>query len=84
MWFKNDDVHVQLFEQAGRNSSVTEVSNWVASMSPKEQEEIFKEYPEIREEWHEKYGDRLNQLVFIGRGYNKDSFVGKFRACLVD
>ena len=84
IWFKGDDVHVQLFEQAGRNSSVTEVSNWVAAMPPKEREDVLKEYPEIREEWHEKYGDRMNQLVFIGRGYNKDTFVKDLRACLVD
>ena len=84
MWFKNDDVHVHLFEQVGRNSSVTEVSNWVASMPKEEQDEVFKEFPEIKEEWHEKYGDRLNQLVFIGKGYNKDEFVKDLKACLVD
>jgi len=84
IWFKDDDIHVQLFEQAGRNSSVTEVSNWVASMPPLEQEKILEEFPDIRKEWHEKYGDRLNQLVFIGRGYNKDCFVRKLRDCLVD
>ena len=84
MWFKNDDVHVHLFEQAGRNSSVTEVSNWVASMPPEEQEKVFEEFPDLKAEWHEKYGDRLNQLVFIGKDYNKDAFVKDLKACLAD
>lgn len=84
MWFKNDDVHVHLFEQAGRNSTVTEVSNWVASMSEEEQKKIFEEFPDIKAEWHEKYGDRLNQLVFIGRDYNKDEFLKKLKECLAE
>jgi G3E family GTPase len=84
MWFKGDDIHVHLFEQAGRNSAVTEVSNWVASMPEEEQQRIFEEFPDIKEEWHEKYGDRLNQLVFIGRGYDKEAFVEKLKECLVD
>ena len=31
LWVADDDMHVQLFEQAGRNASVTEVSNWLAA-----------------------------------------------------
>ncbi len=84
MWFQNDEVHVQLFEQAGRNSTVTEVSNWVASMSEEDKQLIFEEYPDIKEEWHEKYGDRLNQLVFIGREYNKEEFTKKLMECLAE
>ncbi len=84
MWFKTDDVHVHLFEQAGRNSSVTEVSNWVASMPPEEQEKVFEEFPDLKAEWHEKYGDRLNQLVFIGKDYDKDAFVKDLKACLAE
>ena len=45
-----DDVHVHLFEQAGRNSTVTEVSNWVASMSEEEQQKIFEEFTDIKSE----------------------------------
>ena len=84
MWFKNDDVHVQLFEQAGRNSTITEVSNWVASMSDEDKQLIFEQYPDIKDEWHEKYGDRLNQLVFIGRDYNKEKILKKLMECLAE
>ena len=82
MWFKNDDVHVLLFEQAGRNSTITEVSNWVASMPEDEKKKILEMYPDIKDEWHEVYGDRLNQLVFIGRNYDKDAFLAKLKSCL--
>lgn len=54
VWFYDDDIHVQLFEQAGRNVSVTIVSNWVAAFGKKEREREIREHPEILEDWDEK------------------------------
>lgn len=54
VWFYDDDIHVQLFEQAGRNASVTIVSNWVAAFGKKEREREMREHPEILEDWDEK------------------------------
>ncbi len=84
IWFADDDSYVQLFEQAGRNASVSKVSNWVASFTEKEQKEVFDQYPEVREEWDAVYGDRLNQIVFIGRGYNEETIRNKVRTCLTE
>ncbi len=82
IWFAEDDMHVQLFEQAGRNSSLSEVSNWTAALPAKEQELIFQQYPEVLKDWDPKYGDRLNQLVFIGKGYDKEVFIQKLSDCI--
>ncbi len=82
IWFKADPVHVHLFEQAGRNSSITEVSNWVDAMPEEEKKATLEQYPELLEAWDEKYGDRLNQLVFIGRDYDKNDILKKLQACL--
>ena len=82
VWFSDDDVHVQLFEQAGRNASVNEYSNWVAAFDDKDKQEVFQYYPEVLEEWDEEYGDRMNQIVFIGRGYNKDEITEKLEKFL--
>lgn len=84
IWFNDDDIHVHLFEQAGRNSSVTEVSNWVAAFPEKEQKDVFKNYPEVLEKWDDKYGDRLNQIVFIGKNYDKDYIVNSLSKCLAE
>lgn len=83
VWFADDDIHVQLFEQAGRNASISEVSNWVASFSEKEREEVIKNYPDIMDSWDEVYGDRLNQIVFIGKGYDQEKIVKCLDACIV-
>ena len=82
MWFYDDDIHVQLFEQAGRNASVTIVSNWLAAFGEKEREREIRENPEILEDWDEKYGDRLNQIVFIGKNLDRDQIISRLQICL--
>ncbi len=82
IWFAEDDMHVQLFEQAGKCLSLDEVSNWTAAFSKEEQEELFAEYPEILEDWDEKYGDRNNQLVFIGKNMNNEDIIARFDSCI--
>ncbi len=82
VWFSDDSVHVQLFEQAGRNASVSEFSNWVDAFEEKDKQEVFEYYPEVLEEWDEKYGDRMNQIVLIGKGHDKEHIIKTLNACL--
>lgn len=82
VWFYDDDIHVQLFEQAGRNASVTIVSNWVAAFGKKEREREMREHPEILEDWDEKYGDRFNQIVFIGKNLNRNQIISRLQTCV--
>ncbi len=83
IWFSDDEMHVQLFEQAGRNSSITEVSNWIAAFPPEEQKEVFKEYPEVLTEWDGILGDRMNQIVFIGKEINEEKIREQLDGCTV-
>ena len=82
MWFSDDDVHIQLFEQAGRNASVTELNEWLASCPPEEVEAIFENYPDLKDDWDDTYGDRINQLVFIGMNYKKADILARLESCL--
>ncbi len=82
IWFSDDWKHIQLFEQAGRNASITELSEWMSSWPEEELLDIEKEYPDIREDWDETYGDRTNQLVFIGKGYEKADILKLIEACV--
>lgn len=84
IWFQDDDIHVQLFEQAGRNATVSEVSNWIASFNEEERMEVFDNYPEVLEEWDERYGDRMNQIVFIGKNYNQTKIMEQLNSCLAN
>ncbi len=82
IWFSDDDRHVQLFEQAGRNASVTELSEWMASWNEKELEMIKEQFSDALEGWDEVYGDRINQLVFIGKNYEKQDIERMVYDCI--
>lgn len=82
IWFADDDVHIQLFEQAGRNASVTELNEWLAACPQDELDSIFENFPELKDDWDEIYGDRINQLVFIGKNYQKSDILKKLEDCL--
>ena len=68
-------------KQAGRNASVTIVSNWVAAFPEDEKKRLMKENPEIAETWDETYGDRMNQIVFIGRQISEEKITERLRQC---
>ena len=36
----------------------------------------------IESRWHKKYGDRLNELVFIGQSMEKDQIISELNDCL--
>ena len=82
IWFSDDWKHVQLFEQAGRNASITELSAWVSAWPKEELDSVVNDYPDIMDDWDDTYGDRCNQLVFIGKGYEKADIVKRLYECI--
>ena len=40
--------------------------------------------PDIQESWHPVYGDRINKLVFIGRGMDKEAIIRALDACIAE
>ncbi|MCR5770900.1 MAG: GTP-binding protein, partial [Butyrivibrio sp.] len=47
IWFSDDWEHVQLFEQAGRNASITELSEWVSAWPEEELAPVVKDFPDL-------------------------------------
>lgn len=82
IWFSDASRDVQLFEQAGRNSSVMPVSYWIDALREDQKQAYLAQNPEVRENWDSRYGDRETQVVFIGKGYNKDSIRTELEKCL--
>lgn len=80
--FSDDDKHVQLFEQAGRNASITELSEWMAAWTEEELDRIRNDFPDSFEDWDDEYGDRINQIVFIGKGYEKADIEKRVYSCI--
>ena len=82
IWFSDDWNHIQLFEQAGRNASITEMSEWVSAWPEEELAPVLKDFPDLTDDWDEVYGDRGNQVVFIGKGYEKAEIVKLLYDCI--
>ncbi|MCR4750341.1 MAG: GTP-binding protein [Lachnospiraceae bacterium] len=82
IWFSDDWAHIQLFEQAGRNASITELSEWVSAWPKEELDKVVEDFPDIKDDWDETYGDRCNQVVFIGKGYEKAEIVKLLYDCI--
>ena len=82
IWFSDDWKHVQLFEQAGRNASITELSEWVSAWPEEELKPMINDFPDLTDDWDELYGDRCNQVVFIGKGYEKSEIVKLLYDCI--
>ncbi len=82
IWFSDADADVQLFEQAGRNSSVMEVSYWIDALVEEQKQAYLEQNPDVKEKWDSEFGDRENQIVFIGKGYNQEAIKAELEKCL--
>lgn len=60
------------------------VAYWVAALDEATQKECLEGDEELRTTWDEKYGDRINQIVFIGKNYDKDAIIDRLEECLAE
>ncbi len=84
IWFKEAPSNVGLLEFAGGEMTITKTGQWLGSFSKEEQEEVFKNYPEVLDDWDPIYQDRINQIVFIGQDLDRNDIINKLNNCLDD
>lgn len=83
-WIAEDPDTAYIFEQSGKQKSAVDDGPWIAAFPPRERKEILDLNPDIAESWHPQYGDRMNKLVFIGRGMPKEEIIRSLDACISD
>ncbi|SHO46105.1 GTP-binding protein [Anaerocolumna xylanovorans] len=81
-WFSDERDTAHIFEQAGKQMSLTPAGLWAAAASKEQLEEAMRKYPPIKENWDKKYGDRMTKLVFIGKNIDKEKIRKELDACL--
>ncbi len=84
IWMSENRRHMFMFEQAGKQKRLGDAGLWVSCMAPNKQAQILKENPDVRAEWDEKVGDKMNKIVFIGKGMDKAKIEAELDACLLD
>ncbi|MBO7419479.1 MAG: GTP-binding protein [Bacteroidaceae bacterium] len=73
-----------VFEQAGKQVNLRNAGQWYATMPKNELLEMMDREPGLRRDWDEKYGDRMQKLVFIGQHLDKEAIAEALDKCLVD
>ena len=82
VWFANDNDMSYLFEQAGRQMSLSEAGYWLATAPKEELKEMIAQNPEIMNNWDKEVGDRMIKLVFIGRKMDKEQIISDLDDCI--
>ena len=70
--------------QAGRVSSVNPMGMWWAAVPRERWSFPEDERPDKRVDWHPRFGDRMQQLVFIGQHMDEEDIRARLDACLLD
>lgn len=78
---QNRDMSI-LFEQAGVQKSIKEAGYWFATAPEEELIELLKQEPGLLRDWDEKYGDRMDKIVFIGKDMDRNAITEALDNCL--
>jgi G3E family GTPase len=81
-YFNDEQDMCYVFEQAGKQVSIRQAGQWYATMPKEELEEFMQRNPSLRQDWDEKYGDRMQKLVFIGQHLDKELITRELDRCL--
>ena len=83
-WLAADaDIAYEL-AQAGGINSVSPAGSWWAAVSREHWAHPAGERPDEQPGWDAQFGDRKQQLVFIGQGMDEDALRARLDACLLD
>lgn len=72
-----------LFEQSGKQFNLKQAGAFYATMPREELLQMMAQDPALRRDWDERYGDRMQKLVFIGQNMDKDEIIRQLDECLV-
>ena len=82
-YFKGEEDICYVFEQAGKQVKLQSVGQWYATMPKNELERFMEQNEDLRHDWDEQYGDRMQKLVFIGQHMDREAITTLLDACLV-
>lgn len=85
IWFASRPEWAISYSRAGNTATVEPVGQWWASV-PKTRWPApgTPMHEGIQANWQEPYGDRINEVVFIGRDVDRATVERAFRACRLD
>ena len=83
-YFRDEMDTCYIFEQAGTQIKLSNGGQWYATMPKQELQQLLDREPGLRRDWDEKYGDRMEKLVFIGQKLDKEQIISDLDKCLAE
>ncbi len=83
-WIKEDKDWAIMLEQAGKQMDCSDYGQWLAAAPAHVRRKMFNEDPELKDDWDDKYGDRMIKLVFIGQNLDKKAITAALDDCLTE
>ena len=81
-YFATEPDMCYVFEQAGKQVSMSQAGQWYATMPADELEQFKQQNPAAFKDWDDKYGDRMQKLVFIGQHMDREAIETLLDACI--
>ena len=83
-YFADERDMCYVFEQAGKQKTVKQAGQWIATMPKDQLDELLAREEQLRKEWDDKVGDRMIKIVFFGQHLQKEAICKELDKCLVD
>lgn len=83
-YFADERDMCYVFEQAGKQKTVKQAGQWIATMPKDQLDELLAREEQLRKEWDDKVGDRMIKIVFIGQHLQKEAICKELDKCLVE
>ena len=81
-WFRDEPETCYLFEQSGKQFNITNAGQWYATMPEDQLKEFMEQNPGVKKDWDEKFGDRMEKIVFIGQNLDRKAIEAEIDNCL--
>lgn len=83
MWIASKHDVIGHYAQAGNCVGVEPVRRWYAASPKEEWPEDTATLDALAKDWHPEYGDRMQELVFIGAGMDQSAIETALNGCLL-
>ncbi len=83
-WIAADHSVTYEWAQAGGSRNVVPIGRWWAAVPREWWTQEDGQRPDQRPNWHPRFGDRSQQLVFIGQNMDENGMRARLDACLLD
>lgn len=81
-WFRDEPETCYLFEQSGKQFNITNAGQWYATMPEDQLKDFMEQNPGVKKDWDEKFGDRMEKIVFIGQNLDRTAIEAELDKCL--